>query len=272
MSLRGLWWKGQWHTVTIPALLQRVTSPGQHTSHMDQWHNSCQGPNVLMSHMSQQFYFKLPPLSSPLLSPPPVQPPVPSFLSCTASLSLSTSTLLHLSVYYFSHPYFSVYLSNRLPACLPACLVVTLIMLCINPFAFSLSPCLSLSLAPSLVFSPCLTYAGMGNPSQSCCGSCPLHVVWGWTFEEPFRHLSLSPAFSLNIAANTVSAAGTLAPAAEWNEKRNLFMITYTHTHICKHARATADIFWTDLHLFVYNTCSLWSSPHVRSHLFLKIP
>lgn len=65
----GFWWKGQWHTVTILPLLERVTSPRRCTSHLDQWHSSCQGPNVLMSHTSQQFYFKVPPLSLPILHP-----------------------------------------------------------------------------------------------------------------------------------------------------------------------------------------------------------
>lgn len=196
MSLQGFWWKGQWHTVTIPPLLQRVTSPRQHTSHTDQWHNSCQGPSVLMSHTSQQFYFKLPPLSLPLLSFTPSPLLVPSLLSCTASLSLSTSsppftslfiislTLISLSVW------LSVYLSLPLSRIMP----------CINPFASplpALSPCLSPVLCP-----PCPTYAQTGIPSRSRCRSCPLHVVWGWTFEESCRHLSLSPALILNTAAN----------------------------------------------------------------------
>lgn len=74
----GFWWKGQWHTVTIPPLLERVPSPRRRTSHLDQWHSSCQGPNVLMSHTSQQFYFKVPPLSLPILHPHPCLFP-PSF-------------------------------------------------------------------------------------------------------------------------------------------------------------------------------------------------
>lgn len=60
MSLQGIWRKGQWHTVTIPPLLHCVTPPRLRTSQTNQCHNSCQCPNVLMSHMSQQFYFKLP--------------------------------------------------------------------------------------------------------------------------------------------------------------------------------------------------------------------
>lgn len=74
----GFWWKGQWHTVTIPPLLERVPSPRRRTSHLDQWHSSCQDPNVLMSHTSQQFYFKVPPLSLPILHPHPCLFP-PSF-------------------------------------------------------------------------------------------------------------------------------------------------------------------------------------------------
>lgn len=160
--------------------------------------------------------------SSPLFTPPslhPFTPLIPSFLSCTASLSLSTSTPSSTSLFIISLTLtFSVCLSDRLPACLPVCLSYHALH---KPFR------LSLSLSGAL---PCVTYAETGNPSLSRCGSCPLHVVWGWTFEEPFRHLSLSPAFSLNTATNAVSMAGTLASAAEINEKRNLYLIPHTDT------------------------------------------
>lgn len=158
--------------------------------------------------------------SSPLFTPPslhPFTPLVPSFLSRAASQ-------LPFNIHSPFPPLCLLFLSPLLfclSICLPTCLSL------LSCFALTLSP---LSLSLSLVLCPFVTYAKTGNPSRSCCGSCPLHVVWGWTFEGSSRHLSLSPAFSLNTAANTVSTAGTLASAAEINEKRNLYMITYTDT------------------------------------------
>lgn len=111
MSLRGGWWKGHWHSVTIPPLLQRVTSPRLHISHMDQWHNSCQGPNV--THVPTI----LPQTSPSLFTPPCLHPPILSFLSCILSLSTSTP-LLRLPGSYFSHPHASVCLHVCVSVCL----------------------------------------------------------------------------------------------------------------------------------------------------------
>lgn len=191
MLLRGFWRKGQWHVVTIPPLLQRVTSPRQHTSHMDQWHNSCQGPSVLMSHMSQQFYLKLPPFSLPRF-PSPLHPPrslLPFMHSLSVPFNIHPPTSASLFIIFLTLTFLSV--------CLSVCLFVSLIILL--HLTFSPSP-------PFLVLCPCGTYAGMGDPSWSRRGSCPLHVAWGWTFEESSGHLSLSPAFSLNTATDAVSA------------------------------------------------------------------
>lgn len=114
----GLWWKGQWHTVTIPPLLERVPSPRRRTSHLDQWHSSCQGPNILMSHTSQQFYFKVAPLSLPILHPPPLL--VPSFLSTAAfrhplphNLSVIPLTLTFLPVCLSICPVYPSYHASR---------------------------------------------------------------------------------------------------------------------------------------------------------------
>lgn len=46
----------------------------------------------------------------------------------------------------------------------------------------------------------CAAYASSGIPFHTLCGSCPLHFMWGWIFEESPRHGSLSPALSLNTA------------------------------------------------------------------------
>lgn len=137
-----------------------------------------------MSHMSQPVYFKLLPLSTPLLaftlSPPLL---VPSFLSWVLSLSLSAPTrLLHLPVFLLS------------PACyLFVSLLISFLHLCIHvchPPSF-------------LMLRFCITYASSANPFLSCSGSCPLHVLWGWTFEGSSRHLSLSTTLRLNSASNT---------------------------------------------------------------------
>lgn len=173
MSLRGFWWKGHWHTVTIPPLLHRITSPELHTSHMDQWHNSCQSPNVthvptVLLQTSPSFY--TPPLLRPFarLSP--------SFLSCLVSLSLLASNPLlpPPCIASLTHMPLLVYL-------LPSCLFVScLIPTTTTPFcpSESISPPLSLFVA----LCSCVTYASSGIPFQSCCGSCPFHFVWGWSF------------------------------------------------------------------------------------------
>lgn len=97
-------------------------------------------------------------------------------------------------------------------------------------FIISLTP-VSLSVYPFacfvlLMLHPLAAHAEMNNSFWSRCRSCPLHVMWGWIFEESSRHLSLSPAFSLNAAARTASTAGTLASAAEINDMGNSYRTT----------------------------------------------
>ena len=147
--------------------------------------------------------------ASPLLFPP-------SF-HAQPSLSLSTSTP--------SPPPF-LFLSPALP-CLSVC-VSPLSCLALTPSPPCPPPplarsCLSLVLCP--LSNICLQ---TGIPSPSRCGSCPLHVAWGWTFEESSRHLSLSPALSLNAAANPPQIASVRLE--HWPRRGRRETCTRSHT------------------------------------------
>lgn len=133
-----------------------------------------------MSHTSQQFYFKVPPLSLPILHPPIPSLFPPSFHPQPLDIHSPLSSL-------FVIPLSLTFLPARLSVCLSVHLSGLSLL---SRFALTFSP-----------FSPALRpHAETGGPSRWCCGSCPLHVACGWTSEGSCRHLSLSPAFSLNAA------------------------------------------------------------------------
>lgn len=97
------------HPATVRTLLLHPDTQVQ----MGQWHNSCNDPNVLMSHMSHQFYFKLLP-STPPSSLHPLPP--------RCLLSFKHSLPIPFNIQPPSQPSCFSFLSPTPPVCLSACL------------------------------------------------------------------------------------------------------------------------------------------------------
>lgn len=135
-----------------------------------------------------------------------LHPSLPSPLRPPRSLLLF---MLGLSVPFSIHPAPSTsqdFFSPPHASVCPSALFVFVCPILLASIAHpTFTPLVSISLPLSFLFvalCSCVTYASSGIPFLSCCGSCPLHVAGGWSFEESSRHLSLSAALSLNCVAN----------------------------------------------------------------------
>lgn len=156
-------------------------------------------PNQFTSNFSLFLHPSLPSPFHPLSSFPP------SFHACSLCLFQHPPDS-YTSLCSFSHPH----------ACyLFVSLLISFLHLCIHvchPLSF-------------LMLRFCITYASSANPFLSCSGSCPLHVLWGWTFEGSSRHLSLSTTLRLNSASN-----GSIIP---WNYSwKTLYRASLLHKEV----------------------------------------
>lgn len=201
----GFWWKGQWHTVTILPLLERVTSPRRCTSHLDQWHSSCQGPNVLMSHTSQQFYFKVPPLSLPILHPSTLPG---SLLPFTRSPWISTPPSTSLVIIPLTQTF------------LPVCLSICSFYLSYHASHWPFHPFLRRSVpAPRRAAHP-----------GGAAGLVRFMSREDGRLKGPRGIALCHQRLASMLSANVVGAAAAPASAAGMNTQRNLYMDASTDT------------------------------------------